>query len=184
MLVVLDTIGDGVYGLGDEVFTIPGTAADTFEFGNWQVFGDMSTIDPPNAAVPPLQLNATFQADVNLAINEWAQAGLSSAGLAQLQSLTYSVSTLGGGTIAYADGNHIVLDATAAGNGWSEGPTPQPGQIDLVTALAREMGQALGLGLSGDPNDVMFSSLLPGVRRTPTAQDVDALAAAGPLSTQ
>ena len=171
----LDTNGDGVYDAGDQVIIIPATAAGTFEFGNWKRLAGLTVTDPPNALVPPLPLDATFQADVNLAINEWAQAGLNSAGLAQLRSLTYSVSTLGGGTTALTDGNHIVLDATAAGNGWSEGPTPQPGQIDLVTTLAHEMGHALGLGHSPDPNDVMFATLPTGVRRAPTAADVNAL---------
>jgi hypothetical protein len=39
------------------------------------------------------------------------------------------------------------------------------------------MGHTLGLveGTTDQQNDVMFESLLPGVRKAPTAQDVDAL---------
>jgi hypothetical protein len=181
LVFTLDTNGDGVYDAGDQVFTITVTAVGNFEFGNWRplLAALSASAVRTNAPAPTLQLDATFQVDVNLAINLWAQAGLNSAGLAQLRNLTYSVSTLDGATTALDNGNQIVLDPTAAGHGWSEGPTPQPDQIDLVTALAHEMGHALGLGHNPNPNDVMFATLPTGVQRTPTSADVDAIFATG-----
>jgi hypothetical protein len=176
MVLSLDTNGDGVFDAGDQVLTIPASAVGSIQFGNWSILPALTAADgPANAPAAALQLDATFQADVSLAINLWAQAGLNDAGLAQLRGLTYSVASLDGASTGLDIGNLIVLDATAAGHGWSEGPTPQPGQIDLVTTLAHEMGHALGLGHSPDPNDVMFETLPTGVRRTPTSADVSEL---------
>jgi hypothetical protein len=176
MSVTLDTNGDGVFDAGDQIFGIPAAVMGSIQFGNWQRLSALTVAASPGATVPPLQADATFQADVNLAIDLWAQAGLDGAGLTQLRGLTYSVTTLGGGASALEGNNHIVLDATAAGNAWSEGPAPQPGQIDLVTTLAHEMGHALGLpDQTTQPDDIMFASLMPGMRKTPTPQDVDAV---------
>ena len=50
--------------------------------------------------------------------------------------------------------------------------------MDLVSALAHEMGHSLGLEHSGAPDDVMAAALPAGVRRAPTAADVDVLFAA------
>jgi hypothetical protein len=49
--------------------------------------------------------------------------------------------------------------------------------MDLTTALAHEMGHALGLGegTTADPADVMFEALESGVAKAPTAADVAAL---------
>ena len=177
MVVTLDSNGDGVYDAGDQVFTIPGSVVGNIEFGRWLPVAALKIAGgPANTAAPALQRDATFQAEVNLAIDEWAQAGLNGAALAQLHTLSYSVTTLDGGLLGETSGNNVTLDATAQGHGWSESVSPQSGQIDLVTALAHEMGHALGLpDQSTQPNDLMYESLLPGVRKTPTTQDVNAV---------
>jgi hypothetical protein len=69
-----------------------------------------------------------------------------------------------------------LIDATAQGHGWSETASPQPGRMDLFTGLEHEMGHVLGLpDQTTQPGDIMYESLLPGVRKTPNAQDVDAV---------
>ena len=174
----LDTNGDGVFDAGDQVFTLPGSAADQFLIGKWKAPAGLSTEgEAGGAAGPALALDATFRANVDLAVALWAQAGLDAASLARLRGLTYVVAPLDGTEVAQTVGSQVALDPTAAGRGWSEGPDPQPGRIDLVTALAHEMGHALGLGegTTADPNDVMFETLPPGVRRAPTAADVSAV---------
>src|SRR5205823_6534148 len=112
-------------------------------------------------------------AAVNQAIDLWAAAGLDTASLARLRAAHYGVAGLGGATLGVSSGDAITIDATAAGHGWST--AGEPGQMDLFTALGHEMGHTLGLGHSADPGDVMFDSLLPGVRKAPTAADIDAL---------
>src|SRR5262249_14461519 len=173
----LDTNGDGVFGDGDQVFHF-GYASDTFLVGRWKPSDGLTAAGGvADASAAPLALDATFRADLSAAIDLWARAGLDGGSLARLRGLAYSVSTLGSATLGLSAGNQVVLDATAAGRGWSEGPVPQSGRMDLTTALAHEMGHALGLGHSADPGDVMFDALLPGARKAPTTQDVDALIA-------
>jgi hypothetical protein len=176
----LDTNGDGVFDAGDQVFTLSGLATDKFVIGKWKSPAPLSAGGAVGgAAGPALALDATVQANVDLAIALWAQAGLDAASLARLRGLTYVVAPLDGTEVAETVGSQITLDPTAAGRGWSEGPDPQPDRIDLVTALAHEMGHALGLGegTTDDPGDVMFETLPPGVRRAPTAADVNAVLA-------
>jgi ELWxxDGT repeat protein len=175
----LDTNGDGVFDAGDQVFNF-GLATDHFLVGRWQpppAAALMSAggflIGPP---VSPLVLDPTFLAAENQAIAAWQQAGLDPPDLARLQNINYGVATLGGSLLGETAGNNVTLDATAAGHGWSATPAAQPGRVDLETALAHEMGHVLGLpDQTTQPDDLMFASLQPGVRKAPTAQDVDAV---------
>ena len=97
----------------------------------------------------------------------------------RLENVNYTIGTLGNGLLGETSGNQVIIDATAQGNGWSESATPQTGQMDLFTTLEHEMGHLLGLpDQSGDAGDLMFDSLLPGIRKTPSTQDVDAVFAA------
>jgi hypothetical protein len=101
--------------------------------------------------------------------------------------------TLGTGPIA-----QITLDTTAAGHGWYIDytpylndeylPTSNPlewiakpgseaeGKMDLLTVLLHEYGHALGLDHSADSHDLMATTLLPGVRRLPSAEELDLMA--------
>ena len=128
-----------------------------------------------NATVQPLTTDALFVSTINQAIAAWQQAGLDPQDVARLQNVHYSVASLNNGLLGETSGNNITIDATAQGHGWSESATPQAGQMDLFTALTHEMGHELGLAdQSTQSSDLMFQSLLPGVRKTPSTQNVDA----------
>jgi hypothetical protein len=173
---VLDTLGSGTYNPSDAVFFY-GTNSAVPVVGKWHPPSPLRAADGAlNAQVPPLMADGLFVSTINQAIAAWQQAGLDPQSVARLQNVHYSVGALGGDLLGLTSGNDIAIDATAAGHSWSEGPAPQPGQMDLFTALAHEMGHELGLPDQGaQPGDVMFDSLLAGVRKSPTTQDVDAV---------
>src|SRR5262249_10934596 len=174
--VVLDTNGNGIFDSNDRVLTF-GRNGDKFRAGRWKPAAALVAADGRrDAIVAPLTADANFTAAVNQTIALWAGAGLDPASVARLRQMSYSVADLGGATLGLSAGNSIVLDATAAGHGWST--SGEPDKMDLSTALAHEMGHTLGLDHSADPGDVMFESLLPGMHKAPTQQDVDALFAA------
>jgi hypothetical protein len=174
----LDSNGDGVYDPPkDSVFAF-GQASVDFLAGFWPPPGQalLSGDGVLNAPAPALKPDATFTTAVSQAIFSWTQAGLRPQQVARLQNATYGIGTLGGGLLGETFGNNVVIDATAQGNGWSQGASSQAGRMDLSTALEHEMGHVLGLpDQTAQPSDVMFESLLPGVRKTPTSQDIDAL---------
>jgi hypothetical protein len=176
----LDTNGDGVFDAGDSILNF-GLATDRFLVGRWQQPSQLVAADGAlDAEAPPLALDANFVAVANQAIAAWQQAGLDPQHVALLQNIHYAVAPLGNAALGESLGNNITLDPTAAGHGWSETPSPQPGKMDLFTVLSHEMGHTLGLGegTTDQQSDVMFESLLPGVRKAPTPEDVDALFAA------
>jgi streptogramin lyase len=176
----LDVNGNGTYDGGDSVFAF-GQSTDNFLIGMWKPPQALLAGDGVlNAPVQALQPNAQFVAVINQAIAAWEQAGITPQQTAQLENAHYSIGTLNNGLLGETNGNNIVIDATAQGHGWSESATPQPGQMDLFTTLEHEMGHVLGLpDQTTQPSDLMFESLLPGVRKTPTTQDVDAVFAGG-----
>jgi Domain of unknown function (DUF4394) len=176
---VLDTSGTGVYTSSDTTYNY-GLSSDRFIVGKWQLPAALYSGDGVlNASVQPLTANATFVSTIDQAIEAWQQAGLSPQLVSRLENVNYTIGTLGNGLLGETSGNTITIDATAQGHGWSESATPQPGQMDLFTALEHEMGHILGLpDQSTASSDLMFESLLPGVRKTPTTQDVDAVFAA------
>jgi hypothetical protein len=93
------------------------------------------------------------------------------AALGQLERLRFQIVSLPGAELGEEDGHLIEISPDAAGYGWSLGPVPGPGRMDLLTVVAHEMGHVLGLA-DADTSDLMGSTLPPGVRRMPTRSEL------------
>ncbi len=123
------------------------------------------------------------------AIARWEATGLSAADAQLIRSLDVRISDLPGDQLAASHGNFILLDSTAAGNGWFVDATPRDDaefssdaggalvatgaaasdDIDALTAIMHEMGHVLGKDdLAGGASNQLMSPDLPvGVRRLP-----------------
>jgi len=111
-----------------------------------------------------------------------------------LASVSVTFADLAGGAVGQAVGNTITLDDNAAGHNWfidatpwdnSEYlPTSNPyewvakegtaayGKMDMLSVLLHEYGHALGIDHSADNHDYMATTLTPGVRRMPSAEEL------------
>ncbi len=143
--------------------------------------GDVAPLTP-DALAPVL----------DVAIEDWASAGLPAQDVARLHDVTVLITTLSpgylGGTIV--GGNTVELSANADGYGWSIDPSTNPsfarpaaslGKEDLLTVVMHELGHVLGLNdlnPAAFPDDLMAETLATGVRRMPSAQDVAMVLAA------
>ena len=107
-------------------------------------------------------------------------------------------STAVGQTIGEGTAANILLDTNAAGRGWFMDSTPlsndeclptsNPNEwiakagsaaadkMDLLSVLLHEYGHALGFEHSSDPHDFMGTSLTAGVRRLPSADEMQLMA--------
>jgi hypothetical protein len=142
---------------------------------------------------------AQLDSVVAAAIANWAAAGASTAQLAVLAALTFTVADLAGTRVGEHTPGHILIDPSAAGHGWFVDSTPNDnsefthaanaagtdldtdpsnaaaGHLDLLTAVSHEMGHALGLDDKVSPtdaHDLMYLNLVDGERRLPDATDV------------
>jgi hypothetical protein len=88
----------------------------------------------------------------------------------------YQIGTLGGSALGLTvlGAPLVTLDATAAGYGWfvDANPVDSPalGRMDLLTVVGHELGHVLGLADVDPqvaPNDLLTTTLDPGVRRLP-----------------
>jgi hypothetical protein len=157
-----------------------GTTGDQPAVGAWAIPSPEMLMGLPGSGTASLA-DAELHSIVTAAIARWQAAGLDSAGVAVLDSLQISLGDLPTGWLgAYVSGS-IVLDPTAAGDGWSADTTAPPaaGQVDALTVVMHEMGHALGL--PDEAVGVMAESLAPGTRSLPTAEDVAAAFASGRL---
>lgn len=152
------------------------------------------------------QLQQTDAASVKQeAIDRWLAAGLDPRLTAILKSVDISIAHLGNDVLALTAGDRILLSDDAGGFGWLIDPDPTTdgsfnsaandqalsaltgaaaaGHYDLLTVLDHEFGHLLGLPDQLSGSDLMAQTLAPGVRRTPSAADVDAAMLGKPAST-
>ena len=115
--------------------------------------------------------------------------------LRMLRSVSFVITDLAGSQLALAVGDTVYVDANAAGQGWFIDNTPDINEeyqaiggelvtldakavdrVDLLTVLYHELGHVLGLAdLAPSAGTLMGGQLSPGLRREPTATEIDAL---------
>jgi hypothetical protein len=144
------------------------------------------------AGIAPLT-QAELAPIVKEAVALWREAGLPQAALAKLSQAQFVVATLPGLDLGVTEGNTIMLSQNAAGYGWFIDPAPaddnefKPSadgkellamdpaavdRIDLLTVVEHELGHIVGLGDMAVSEDLMSTTLGPGVRRDPSALDL------------
>jgi len=111
-----------------------------------------------------------------------------------LGGITIGVSDLTNGAVGQTSGTSITLDDNAAGHNWFIDPTPADnseyiptsnpyewvakegtaayGKMDMFSVLLHEYGHALGIDHSAANHDYMATTLTPGVRRMPSADEL------------
>jgi CSLREA domain-containing protein len=130
---------------------------------------------------------------VAAAIERWSATGLTHQQVAILQSLKFEVADLSGAYLGEADSNRVLVARDASGKGWFVDASPlsdasfarsvsvtrrytnpwslPAGHVDLLTAIAHEMGHKLGLDDSyaeKDRDNLMYGYLTVGERRLPS----------------
>jgi len=123
------------------------------------------------------------------AIQLWVDAGASEAQIAAMRAIELGVANLYGGFLGQTTADGILIDADGAGLGWFIDSTPQSseefgagrdgltapagsaaaGGLDLLTALAHELGHVAGLDdrYNGADDGLMHGFLAPGERHLP-----------------
>jgi VCBS repeat-containing protein len=164
----------------------------TFLTGNALVLPVPLMVEPGNAAAGS-GVTATLSAVEALreaAVQLWSDAGASEAQIAAMRAVKLSVADLYGGFLGQTTADGIVIDSDAAGYGWFIDATPLaneefglsgggltalPGSaaaqgIDLLTAIAHELGHVIGLDdLYTNAEGVMDGFLALGERNLPEA---------------
>ncbi|HEY1014758.1 MAG TPA: hypothetical protein VGE07_18750, partial [Herpetosiphonaceae bacterium] len=155
------------------------TANNTFPNGSvavsnasTQAFLDRNCNDP--SAAPTLKAaggagpggqgsisQAELDAATAAAISQWRAAGLGAEQLATLARIDVGLADLAGDQLGDAQGALISIDRDAAGWGWSAD------RMDLTSAVAHEIGHALGFG--HEDGGLMAETLAIGQRSAPQA---------------
>jgi len=128
---------------------------------------------------------------VQEAIDRWAEVGLDQKALDLTENTTFLISDLDGLHLGMTQDNTVWLDEDAAGAGWFVDTTPGDDQefrsvsvggplmaiapeisdrVDLLTAVAHELGHIAGLEDSDD-SDLMAPYFKKGLRLVPSAHD-------------
>lgn len=129
----------------------------------------------------PDPVNETLSADqvqplLIEAFARWNRLGLATS---SLNTIGVRIADLPGSTLGLASGNTVWIDANAAGWGWFVDATPgndsefyqsgdqgEQGRMDLLTAVAHELGHLLGYEHSDD--GLMADTLATGERHMPS----------------
>jgi hypothetical protein len=123
---------------------------------------------------------AVSQAELDVivaaAISQWETTSLGSS--RNLRGINVRVADLPGTYLGLAYPDLVLIDSDAAGHGWFVDSTPDTdddldgASIDLLTAVAHELGHVLGLDdLDADADSLMAGELAAGVRRSVEAVD-------------
>jgi uncharacterized repeat protein (TIGR01451 family) len=145
---------------------------------------------PPGvpAALKQEQLNSV----ISTALQRWIASGLTNEQIASLRAIKFEITDLANSYLGEADGNRILVDRDAGGQGWfidskplddesfahavsatrryTDSTSAPAGRVDLLTAIGHEMGHKLGLGDSyaaKDRDSLMYGYLTVGERRLP-----------------
>jgi VCBS repeat-containing protein len=157
----------------------------------------------PGTAAAGSGVEATLSAVEALreaAVQLWFDAGASEAQIAAMRAVKLSVADLYGGFLGQTTTDGIVIDSDAAGYGWFIDATPLANEefslsaggltalagseaaqgIDLLTAIAHELGHVVGLDdLYTNTEGVMDAFLAPGERNLPEAITPPAVSGGG-----
>jgi VCBS repeat-containing protein len=139
----------------------------------------------------PSTSNTTLTSD---SLDAWLSLAQLDGKIADMSGVNVNVADLPGGAIGQAVGSTITLDTNAAGHNWFIDPTPADnseyiptsnpyewvakegtaayGKMDMFSVLLHEYGHALGIDHSAANHDYMATTLTPGVRRMPSADEL------------
>ncbi len=192
-----DVNGDGAVNSKDLTETVGSNnhavgATPPGQFPMFQLFaGSAGRAGAVAVAVTQTQVQALLPE----AIAAWQAAGLDAADVRRLESVQVQVGNLGTSILGLEAGGVITINQTAAGNNWYvnastgssrafglvgpggealAGPgSPAAGKVDLLTVLEHELGHVIGLSDNAQAGDLMDITLGLGVRRAPTAADLN-----------
>jgi hypothetical protein len=186
-----DTSGNRAWdGLAFDIAFVYGLHTDLPVAGIWAGTAPLlAGSAPTNPMAGSVVTYADLDPIVNRALALWLATGLDADLAERLGAVQVQIGNLSGSLLGLTTANTIVIDADAGGFGWFIDSTPDgneefaatadglfaasgaaAGKMDLLTAIAHELGHAIGLvDLDHDAahRDVMAGSLNIGERRLP-----------------